>query len=92
MIIIIIRISGSNNTANNNELYGIYFEDSGNNILMNNIVTNSYYGIRIGLNSYFNTLINNTANNNAEGISLRETNYNNLIRNTANNNSDFVQK
>ncbi len=71
-----IHYEGSNNGGIENTTIsscgeaGIHFSVSSNNILKNNILSNNYYGIKIGYsnnNKIYNNLLNNTNNINFYG-------------------------
>ncbi|MFX0000846.1 MAG: nitrous oxide reductase family maturation protein NosD, partial [Candidatus Hermodarchaeota archaeon] len=85
----------SGNIANNNTFNGIHLETSDDNIISGNTVnSNGRYGI--AFNDFFcgdcrtichyNTISENTANNNLVGISLTENEKSTVSRNSANNN------
>ncbi|KKH47468.1 NosD domain-containing protein [Methanosarcina sp. 1.H.A.2.2] len=77
----------TSNTASSNVNYGIYFTNSNNTYLLNNIASGNSKGIYI-ITSNENVVSNNTvSDNNAEGIMLSSSNNNKLSRNTAYNDS-----
>ncbi len=80
-----------NNTASNNDYYGIWLFDSSNdNILTGNTASNNdYYGIWLEYSSN-STLTNNTASNNDYyGIHLHSSSNSTLTDNTASNNDYY---
>jgi len=77
-----------NNIANSNSRYGIYVDDSSNNNIYNNTVSNNCAGIDLG-DSSSNNIYNNTALNNYDGIELWDSSDNNIYNNTANSNNEY---
>jgi parallel beta-helix repeat protein len=66
-----------------NGYYGIFFDNSTNGIVKNNIVENNYYGMYLHRNYYLNNNIisNNIVENNHDGIYMGDGVDSNLIEN-----------
>ena len=80
----------SNNTASNDQIdYNFYLQDSINNSISNNIVSNSGYGFVLDTSSN-NMVSNNSVSNSGTGFVLQEGSHSNTImNNTALNNTDL---
>ena len=69
---------------------GIKLQEVNNGLLINNIIYNNRYGIKLE-SSYNNRILGNTANSNKLlGISLSHSNNNTISGNSANNNGDLI--
>ncbi|NOR60177.1 MAG: hypothetical protein GQ469_06050, partial [Methanosarcinales archaeon] len=80
-------ISGS--TIENNAKHGVYFTDSGNNTINDShILDNIGNGIYSDGTSNYSRIINNSVNNNSEGIRLDGNGYNNITDNNISENHD----
>ncbi|WP_459202029.1 NosD domain-containing protein [Methanococcus sp. CF] len=79
-----------NNTANNNNRYGICLDHSDNNTLTNNTANSNHIGIELSSLSENNAIIsNNVRLNYYSGIYLELCNNNRISNNTANSNSNY---
>ncbi|MFC7203843.1 nitrous oxide reductase family maturation protein NosD [Haloferax namakaokahaiae] len=76
------------NTANGNQIAGIWLSTAENNRLVRNSVSNRFYGIFLADLSSGNTITDNTAESNAVGIRLRSSDENRIVDNAVVSSSD----
>ena len=81
----VINCIVTNNTANRNDVNGIYLRSSNNNEIIGNKASDNGYGIHID-SSRDNKIIGNNASNQFVGIYLKASDNNNITANYVSNN------